>query len=56
MVAGYFKTHLSTLERVILFASALSLIAPEMISSVIGAVIGVAILFLNAGRAKKGAA
>ncbi len=53
MVAGYYKTRLNTLERVILFAAALSLIAPEIISSAIGAVVGVAILFLNAAKAKK---
>lgn len=53
MVAGYFKTHLNVLERVILFAAALSLIAPEMISSIIGAVIGVAILLINSRNSKK---
>ncbi|MBQ4468551.1 MAG: TRAP transporter fused permease subunit [Synergistaceae bacterium] len=55
MVAGYYKTHLNVVERVILFAAALSLIAPEIISSIIGAVVGIAILFLNAAKAKKGA-
>ncbi|MBQ6772805.1 MAG: TRAP transporter fused permease subunit [Synergistaceae bacterium] len=54
MVAGYYKTHLNVIERVILFAAALSLIAPEPISSVIGAVIGIAILFINRVNAKKG--
>ena len=53
MVAGYFKTHLNVLERVILFAAALSLIAPEMISSIIGAVIGIAILLINSRNVKK---
>ena len=55
MVAGYFKTHLNTIERVLLFASALCLIAPEMISSIIGAILGIAILFINASKARKGA-
>ena len=53
MVAGYFKTHLNTIERILLFAAALSLIAPEIISSIVGAVLGIAILFINARNAKK---
>ena len=53
MVSGYYKTHLNTVERILLFAAALSLIAPEMISSIVGAVIGIAILFINARNAKK---
>lgn len=55
MVAGYFKTHLNVVERVLLFAASMSLIAPEMISSIVGAVIGVVILVINAGKARKGA-
>ena len=54
MVAGYYKTHLNVIERVILFAAALCLIAPEPISSIIGVVIGIAILFINRVKAKKG--
>ncbi|MBR0093779.1 MAG: C4-dicarboxylate ABC transporter permease, partial [Synergistaceae bacterium] len=52
MVAGYFKANLNAIERVILFAAALSLIAPEMISSIIGAVVGVAVLVINARNSK----
>ena len=53
MVAGYYKTHLNVIERVLLFAASMCLIAPEMISSIVGAVIGVAILFINAANSKK---
>ncbi|MBQ9419722.1 MAG: TRAP transporter fused permease subunit, partial [Synergistaceae bacterium] len=56
MVAGYFKANLNTIERVILFAAALSLIAPEMISSIVGAVIGVGVLLINSRKAKGAAA
>ena len=55
MVAGYYKTHLNVIERVLLFGASMCLIAPEMISSIVGAVIGVVILFINAGKVKKGA-
>ena len=55
MVAGFYKRALNVVERVLLFAAALCLIAPEMISSVLGAVIGLAILFLST-RGVKGAA
>ncbi len=53
MVAGYFKTHLNVIERVLLFAASMCLIAPEMISSIVGAVIGIAMLLINASKAKK---
>ena len=53
MVAGYFKTHLNAIERVLLFAASMCLIAPEIISSIVGAVIGIAMLFINASKAKK---
>ena len=56
MVAGFYKQNMNALSRVILFAAALSLIAPEMISSLIGAVVGVAVLVLNARGAKPAAA
>ena len=55
MVAGFYKRNLNVIERVLLFAAALSLIAPEMISSIVGAVIGLAVLFLST-RGVKGAA
>ena len=52
MVAGFYKKNMNPVERTLLFAAALCLIAPEMISSIIGAVIGVAILVINARGAK----
>ena len=54
MVAGFYKRNLNVIERVLLFAAALSLIAPEMISSIIGAVVGIAVLFISS-RGVKGA-
>jgi len=56
MVSGYFATNLSVVERVLLFAAALCLISPELITSVIGVVLGVVLLFLNTARKKKAAA
>ena len=53
MVAGFYKKTLNTVERVALFAAALCLIAPEMISSIIGAVLGIVILVINSRGAKK---
>ena len=55
MVAGFYKKNMGAFERTLLFAAALCLIAPEMISSIVGAVLGVAILILNS-RGAKGAA
>jgi TRAP transporter 4TM/12TM fusion protein len=54
MVSGFFRSNLNVIERTLLFISALCLIAPEMISSVVGAVLGVAILLIS-GRNAKGA-
>lgn len=53
MVAGFFKGELNIIERVALFAAAICLIMPEMISSVIGIVIGVAVLAVSAFKASK---
>ena len=55
MVAGFFKSELNWFERTVLFAAALCLIAPEMISSIIGAVVGIAVLLFSARNARKGA-
>ena len=55
MVSGYFKSELNVIFRVLLFAASLCLIAPEMISSVVGAVIGIAVLVINALSHKKAA-
>lgn len=56
VVSGFFKSNLNKFERAALFAASLCLIAPEMISSVIGAVLGIVILVLSAAKAKKTAA
>ncbi len=53
MVAGFYKRNLNVIERVLLFAAALCLIAPEMVSSIVGAVLGIAILIISA-RGTKG--
>ena len=52
-VAGYFKTMLARVERVMLFLAAVCLISPENISTVIGIVVGVAALGMNIVAAKK---
>ena len=52
MVAGFYKRNLNVFERVLLFAAALCLIAPEMVSSIIGAVLGIAILFISSRGVK----
>ncbi len=55
MVAGFFKCNLNKVERAGLLAAALCLIAPEIISSMVGVVLGVVLLVLNAGRGRKAA-
>ena len=55
MVAGFYKKNMGVFERTLLFGAALCLIAPEMVSSIVGAVLGVAILIINS-RGAKGAA
>lgn len=53
MVSGFFKCNLNRLERMVLFVAAICLIAPEMISSIIGVILGVAILLISVTRGKK---
>ena len=53
MVSGYFKSELNVIFRILLFGASLCLIAPEMISSVVGAVVGIAVLAINALTHKK---
>ena len=48
-VAGYFKKNMSVIERVMTFAAAILLMTPDYITSVIGIVLGVAALLINAG-------
>lgn len=53
MVSGFFKTNLNKVERLLLLVAAFCLIAPEIISSIIGVVLGIVMLLLNAAKAKK---
>lgn len=53
VVAGFFKSLLNAVERTLLFVSALCLIAPESISSLLGAVVGSATLIFNVRRVRK---
>lgn len=53
MVAGFFKGNLNKIERAGLLVAALCLIAPEMISSIVGVILGVLLLIMNAGRSRK---
>lgn len=53
VVAGHFKTSLNVVERVLLFAAAICLISPELITSAIGIVLGVGLLAFNAVRNRK---
>ncbi len=53
MVSGYFKSDLNIVLRCVLFAAALCLIAPEPISSLVGTVMGIAVLVMNYLAAKR---
>lgn len=53
VVSGYFSVELSVAERVLLFVAAICLISPEIITSVIGVVLGAALLVWNTARKKK---
>ena len=52
MVAGFFRNNLNAFERTLLFVSALCLIAPETISSIVGAILGVGILLISTRKTK----
>ena len=54
VVAGYAKGNLNVVERVLLFVAAILLIAPEIISSIIGAVLGIVVLVFSAARNGRG--
>ena len=54
-VAGFFKMNMNPVERAGTFVAAMLLMTPELITSLIGIVVGVAFLLLNAMRAKKAA-
>lgn len=53
MVSGFFKINLNKVERLLLLVAAFCLIAPEIISSIIGVALGLVMLLLNAAKAKK---
>lgn len=55
-VAGYFKRNFKPFERVALFIAALLLIAPEVISSILGVALGVGVLMLDTIASKKNGA
>lgn len=52
-VSGFFKTTLKPWERAVSFIVALGFITPELMTSLAALVVGVAVLFFNAARAKK---
>ena len=53
IVAGYFKEKLSMIERIILMGASLLLIAPEVISSIVGLILGCGLLTCNYLRYKR---
>lgn len=53
VVAGYFKGELNVIERALLFVATLCLIAPEYVSSVVGAVLGIVVLAVNSLKRKR---
>ena len=55
-VSGFFKRNLKPVERIALFVAALMLIAPEMISSIIGLVLGLCVLMIDTIASKKNGA
>ena len=54
-VAGFYKTTANAIERVLTFIAAMCLITPETVTSIVGLILGVVVLFLNVERAKKSA-
>ena len=55
-VSGFFKRNLKPVERIALFIAALMLIAPEMVSSIIGLVLGLCVLMIDTIASKKNGA
>ena len=57
-VSGFFKRQMSWWERAVTFAAAILLMTPELITSIIGIVLGVGVLALDMiiGKTKKAAA
>lgn len=52
-VAGFYRIAMRPYERVLLFSAACCLIIPEVISTIVGIILGIAILGLNATRHQK---
>lgn len=52
VVAGFFRTKVRPIERVALFVASIAMIVPEEVSSVIGLLVGSAVLFYNHKRAR----
>ena len=57
-VSGFFKRQMSWWERAVTFAAAILLMTPELITSIIGIVLGVGVLLLDVimGKSKKASA
>ena len=57
-VSGFFKRDMHWWERAVTFAAAILLMTPEMITSIIGIVLGVGVLLLDTlmGKSKKAVA
>ena len=53
MVSGFFKSELNKVERGLLLIASILLIMPETVTSIAGAVIGIAILLMSVAKAKK---
>ena len=54
-VAGFYKTTANAFERALAFVAAMCLITPETVTSIVGLILGVVVLFFNVERAKKAA-
>ncbi|SFG50765.1 TRAP transporter permease [Oribacterium sp. WCC10] len=52
-VSGYFHTTMPAWQRAVSFVAAMCFIFPDIASSIVGVVIGVAVLFINAKSDKK---
>lgn len=55
-VSGFFGAKMNNVERIILLVAAFCLISPEIITSIIGIILGIVLLVLNTARGKKAAA
>ena len=53
VVSGFFKSELGKIERALLLLASILLIMPEMLTSIAGAVIGIAVLVMSVIKSKK---